>query len=91
MLIIDEANFLKAKTFSEIRRLHDKLGISIVLVGTDRLDAVLKGTNKSTIASEPATASAFSQETSSKPLSKLGKMKLLDCQCLLILLLPNHY
>lgn len=42
MLIVDEANFLKAKTFSEIRRLHDKLGISIVLVGTDRLDAVIK-------------------------------------------------
>jgi len=42
MLIIDEANFLKLKTYSEVRRIYDKLNISIVLVGTDRLDAVIK-------------------------------------------------
>lgn len=46
MLIIDEANFLKAKTYSEVRRIYDhfekKSGLSIILVGTDRLDAVVK-------------------------------------------------
>ena len=42
MLIIDEADRLKPEVFSEVRDISDKLGISVVLVGTDRLDAALK-------------------------------------------------
>jgi DNA transposition AAA+ family ATPase len=43
MLIIDEANRLNPKTFTDVRDFFDNLGISVVLVGTDRLDAVIKG------------------------------------------------
>jgi hypothetical protein len=42
MLIIDEADRLKPKTFAEVRDISDKLEISVILVGTDRLDAVVK-------------------------------------------------
>lgn len=42
MLIIDEADRLKPKTFADVRDFFDNLGISVVLVGTDRLDAVIK-------------------------------------------------
>ncbi len=42
MLIIDEADRLKPKTFAEVRDFFDKLAISVVLIGTDRLDAVIK-------------------------------------------------
>ena len=42
LLIIDEAHRLRAKTFSDIRDLFDKLEIAVVLVGTDRLDAVVR-------------------------------------------------
>jgi hypothetical protein len=42
MIIVDEAHCLRPKTFSEIRDLFDLLGIAIVLVGTDRLDAVVR-------------------------------------------------
>jgi DNA transposition AAA+ family ATPase len=42
MLIIDEANFLKLNTFSEIARIYDLLNISIILVGTDGLDNLIK-------------------------------------------------
>lgn len=42
MLIIDEADRLKPKTFADVRDIFDKLEISVVLVGTDRLDAVVK-------------------------------------------------
>ena len=42
MLIIDEADRLKPKTGAEVRDIFDKLGIAVVLVGTDRLDAVIK-------------------------------------------------
>ncbi len=37
MLIIDEADRLKPKTFAEVRDIFDKLNIAVVLVGTDRL------------------------------------------------------
>ncbi|WP_242054942.1 TniB family NTP-binding protein [Nostoc flagelliforme] len=42
MLIIDEADRLKPKTFTEVRDIFDKLEIAVILVGTDRLDAVIK-------------------------------------------------
>jgi DNA transposition AAA+ family ATPase len=42
MLIIDEADRLKPKTFADVRDFYDKLNISVVLVGTDRLDALIK-------------------------------------------------
>lgn len=42
MLIIDEADRLKPKTFADVRDIFDKLGISVILVGTDRLDTVIK-------------------------------------------------
>lgn len=42
MVIIDEADRLKPKTFADVRDIFDKLGIAVVLVGTDRLDAVIK-------------------------------------------------
>jgi DNA transposition AAA+ family ATPase len=42
MLIIDEADRLKPETFADVRDIYDKLSISVVLVGTDRLDAVIK-------------------------------------------------
>lgn len=42
MIILDEAHRLRAKTFSEVRDIFDLLGISVVLVGTDRLDAVVR-------------------------------------------------
>lgn len=42
MLIIDEADRLKPKTFADVRDIFDNLGISVVLVGTDRLDTVVK-------------------------------------------------
>ncbi len=42
MLIVDEADRLKPDTFPEVRDISDKLEISVVLVGTDRLDAVIK-------------------------------------------------
>ncbi|MCT7984517.1 TniB family NTP-binding protein [Laspinema sp. A4] len=42
MLIIDEANFLKLNTFSEIARIYDLVRLSIILVGTDELDSLIK-------------------------------------------------
>jgi DNA transposition AAA+ family ATPase len=42
MLIIDEADRFKPKTFAEVRDIFDNLQISVILVGTDRLDAVMK-------------------------------------------------
>ncbi|MBD2056031.1 TniB family NTP-binding protein [Oculatella sp. FACHB-28] len=42
MLIIDEADRLKPETFADVRDIYDKLAIAVVLVGTDRLDAVIK-------------------------------------------------
>jgi len=42
MLIIDEADRLKPETFPDVRDINDKLEIAVVLVGTDRLDAVIK-------------------------------------------------
>jgi len=42
MLIVDEADRLKPKTFADVRDLFDKLAIAVVLIGTDRLDAVIK-------------------------------------------------
>ena len=40
MIIIDEADRLKPETFADVRDFYDKLAISVV--GTDRLDAVIK-------------------------------------------------
>lgn len=40
MLIIDEADRIKPKCFADVRDLSDNLGISVVLVGTDRLEDV---------------------------------------------------
>lgn len=42
MLIVDEAHRLRPRTFSELQDILDGLQIAIVLVGTDRLDAVLR-------------------------------------------------
>ncbi|MBD1875016.1 TniB family NTP-binding protein [Nodosilinea sp. FACHB-131] len=42
MIIMDEADRLKPETFADVRDFYDKLAISVVLVGTDRLDAVIK-------------------------------------------------
>ena len=42
MLIIDEAHRLRPKTFSDLQDILDALEIAIVLVGTDRLDAVVR-------------------------------------------------
>jgi hypothetical protein len=42
MLVIDEADRLKPETFADVRDIYDKLAIAVVLVGTDRLDAVIK-------------------------------------------------
>ena len=42
MIIIDEADRLKPKTFAEVRDIFDKLEIPVILVGTDRLDTVVK-------------------------------------------------
>jgi DNA transposition AAA+ family ATPase len=42
MLIIDEADRFKPKTFAEVRDIFDHLQISVILVGTNRLDAVIK-------------------------------------------------
>jgi DNA transposition AAA+ family ATPase len=42
MIILDEAHRMRPKTFSELRDIFDLLNISVVLVGTDRLDAVVR-------------------------------------------------
>jgi len=42
MIIIDEADRIKPETFADVRDIYDKLGIAVVLVGTDRLEAVIK-------------------------------------------------
>jgi DNA transposition AAA+ family ATPase len=42
MLIIDEADRFKPKTFAEVRDIFDQLEIPVILVGTDRLDVVIK-------------------------------------------------
>jgi len=42
MLIVDEAHRLRPKTFSELQDILDELQIAVVLVGTDRLDAVVR-------------------------------------------------
>lgn len=42
MLILDEAHRLRSKTLSEVRDIIDLLGICVVLVGTDRLDALVR-------------------------------------------------
>jgi DNA transposition AAA+ family ATPase len=42
VLMVDEADRLQPDTFPEVRDISDKLGIAVVLVGTDRLDAVIK-------------------------------------------------
>lgn len=42
MIVLDEAHRFRPKTFSEIRDIFDLLEIAVVLVGTDRLDAVVR-------------------------------------------------
>jgi DNA transposition AAA+ family ATPase len=42
MLIIDEADRFKPKTFAEVRDIFDKFEIAVIFVGTDRLDVVIK-------------------------------------------------
>ena len=42
MLIVDEAQRISSEVMSEIRDISDRLEISVVLVGTDRLNAVIK-------------------------------------------------
>lgn len=42
MIILDEAHRLRPKTFSEVRDIFDLVGVAVVLVGTDRLDAVVR-------------------------------------------------
>jgi DNA transposition AAA+ family ATPase len=42
MIIVDEAHRLRPKTLEEIRDIFDALEIAAVLVGTDRLDAVMR-------------------------------------------------
>ncbi|MEH2351222.1 MAG: TniB family NTP-binding protein [Nostoc sp.] len=42
MLIIDEADRFKPKTFAEVRDIFDRLGIAVILAGTDRLHAAIK-------------------------------------------------
>lgn len=42
MIIVDEAHRFRPKTFSEIRDIFDLLGIAVILVGTDRLDAAVR-------------------------------------------------
>jgi DNA transposition AAA+ family ATPase len=42
MVIIDEADNLKLKTFADVRDIFDKLEIPVVLVGTIRLDTLIK-------------------------------------------------
>jgi DNA transposition AAA+ family ATPase len=42
MIIIDEADRLKPETFSDVRDINDKLGIAVVLVGTDRLNKEIR-------------------------------------------------
>jgi DNA transposition AAA+ family ATPase len=42
MLIIDEAQIMKHKTFSDVRLIFDKLEISVILIGTDELDKAVK-------------------------------------------------
>lgn len=42
MLIIDEADRIRPRVFADVRDIHDHLKIAIALVGTDRLDAVVK-------------------------------------------------
>lgn len=42
MIILDEAHRLRPKTLSEVRDISDLLEIAVVLVGTDRLDAVVR-------------------------------------------------
>lgn len=41
MLIIDEADRLKPKTFAEVRDIFDKLEIAVILVGTNRLNIAI--------------------------------------------------
>jgi DNA transposition AAA+ family ATPase len=42
MLIIDEAHRFNPKTFADVRGIFDNLQISVILVGTDVLDAVIE-------------------------------------------------
>ncbi|HEY9910075.1 MAG TPA: TniB family NTP-binding protein [Thermosynechococcaceae cyanobacterium] len=42
MLIVDEAHRLRPKALSELQDILDKLQLAIVLVGTDRLNAVIR-------------------------------------------------
>ncbi len=42
VIILDEAHRFRPKTFSEVRDIFDRLQIAVVLVGTDRLDAVVR-------------------------------------------------
>lgn len=42
LLLIDEAHRLRSKALADLQDLLDKLQIAIILVGTDRLNAVLK-------------------------------------------------
>ena len=42
LLIIDEAHRIRKKTFSDVQDVYEKLEISIALVGTDRLDTVVR-------------------------------------------------
>jgi len=42
MLIIDEADRIRPTVFADLRDIHDRLNIGITIIGTDRLDAVVK-------------------------------------------------
>jgi DNA transposition AAA+ family ATPase len=41
MLVIDEADRIKAKTFADVRDIFDELKITVILVGTERLNNVI--------------------------------------------------
>jgi len=41
MLVIDEADRIKSKIFADVRDIYDKLNIAVILVGTERLNAVI--------------------------------------------------
>lgn len=42
MIILDEADRFKVSVFEEIRDIYDKLQISIILVGTKKLETIIK-------------------------------------------------
>ncbi len=67
LLIIDQANYLKVSQFNMLNAIREKSGVSLVLVGTEKLPSILANANRSLELEQFYTRIDFAQ--AAKPIS----------------------